>query len=279
MDKRIEMVDCEYNDLTTATNFAGHPRHSIIFQSASHTKESLAFEKQTCAGNPAAYEGARETTDGSSENYLKELVDPVIRPLAMKLLADKPSDVKAYMINYFGGGSDQVTSGEEAPEKVRENAKTPDSRPRPRVRHLFADKEMPNSSEQKLQRSTRVILAYFFVVCGTNWEPCHTSETPEFQHFPVEWKIPANSSKFRPLFNTSMEFSIQTAEYIRPVTSGSRDRKDGRYQHKRTILYRTNCYANLIWHMNVTRHSGRCSSGWWPYGMHRLLLMRLSFLF
>jgi hypothetical protein len=45
MDKRIEMVDCEYNDLTTATNFAGHPRHSIIFQSASHTNESKAFEK------------------------------------------------------------------------------------------------------------------------------------------------------------------------------------------------------------------------------------------
>ena len=45
MDKRIEMVDCEYNDLTTATNFAGHPRHSIIFQSASHTNESNAFEK------------------------------------------------------------------------------------------------------------------------------------------------------------------------------------------------------------------------------------------
>ena len=45
MDKRIEMVDCEYNDLTTATNFAGHPRHSIIFQSASHTNELKAFEK------------------------------------------------------------------------------------------------------------------------------------------------------------------------------------------------------------------------------------------
>ena len=45
MNKRIEMVDCAYNDLTTATNFAGHPRDSIITQSASHTNESKAFEK------------------------------------------------------------------------------------------------------------------------------------------------------------------------------------------------------------------------------------------
>jgi len=45
MDKRIEMVDCDFNDLTTATNVVRHPKHSIIFQSASHTNESKAFVK------------------------------------------------------------------------------------------------------------------------------------------------------------------------------------------------------------------------------------------